>query len=114
MSQQSRQGLYVYQPFGVQDGERWHAGRIYGVGGLTPLSRCDGFTKVEATAIVAALSAPAPSAVHQLTELRAELRAEGIWMTAGNGEDVHAIQSDDVMRLIDARLSRLQADQEGK
>lgn len=63
MSQQAKAGIYVYQPYGVQDGkERWDSGRIYGVGGLPIEATCKGFTKQEAEAIVAALQPPALTA----------------------------------------------------
>ena len=56
MSEQSKDGLYVFQPFGMQDGkERWEAGRIYAISGLPMLATIKGLTKPEAEAVLAAL-----------------------------------------------------------
>ena len=56
MSQQEPKGVYVYQPFGIQDGkERWNLGLIYGVGGLPTLTTIEGLTKEGASRIAAAL-----------------------------------------------------------
>lgn len=60
MSEQSKDGLYVFQPFGMQDGkERWEAGRIYAISGLSMLATIKGLTRSEAEAVLAALVAPA-------------------------------------------------------
>lgn len=57
MSIIEREGLYVYQPYGIQDGkERWNFGLIYGVGGLPNLSEIKGVTKRGAELIVQALA----------------------------------------------------------
>jgi hypothetical protein len=56
MSQSEPNGIYVYQPFGIQDGkERWSLGLIYGVGGLPNLTRIEGLTKDGAERVAAAL-----------------------------------------------------------
>ena len=56
MSETAPKGIYVYQPFGIQDGkERWNLGLIYAVGGLPNLTRVEGLTKAAAELIVAAL-----------------------------------------------------------
>jgi hypothetical protein len=55
MSEQAKEGLYIYQPFGQQDGQKWKEGRIYGIGGLPIHARVDGLTKQEAESILSAL-----------------------------------------------------------
>lgn len=56
MSEQAKDGIYVYQPFGVQHPDKWKSGRIYGIGGLPMEATCHGLTKAEAEAVVAALT----------------------------------------------------------
>lgn len=56
MSQQEPEGLYIYQPYGIQDRAQWERGRIYGIGGLPLCARIDGLTKSEAEAILKALA----------------------------------------------------------
>lgn len=56
MSETAPKGLYVYQQFGSQHPDHWRTGRVYGVGGLSLLTRIDGLYKSEAEAIVRALS----------------------------------------------------------
>lgn len=55
MSEQSRAGIYVYQPFGIQHPDKWKSGRIYGIGGLPMEATCHGLTKQEAEAVLDAL-----------------------------------------------------------
>lgn len=56
MSQQAKDGIYIYQPYGMQDGkERWDEGRIYAISGLSMLATIKGLTKPEADAVLAAL-----------------------------------------------------------
>jgi hypothetical protein len=55
MSEQEREGIYIYQPYGSQDRESWASGRIYGIGGLPIRTRVDGLTKEEAEAVLIAL-----------------------------------------------------------
>ena len=47
---------YIYQPFGIQDKERWSSGRIYGVAHHL-LASIDGLTKSESEAVLSALIA---------------------------------------------------------
>jgi len=56
MSDQPKGGIYVYQPFGMQDRARWEAGRVYGIGGLPIEATCQGLTKAEAEAVRDALN----------------------------------------------------------
>lgn len=57
MTSESRKGIYVYQPFGFQDGrERYNLGLVYAVGGLPPHTRIEGLTKEGARRVVAALA----------------------------------------------------------
>lgn len=46
---------YVYQPFGIQDRDKWASGRIYGVAGLALETTITGLLKCEAEAVLAAL-----------------------------------------------------------
>ena len=56
MSERVVKAIYVYQPFGIQDGkERWDLGRIYGVEGHSWFSKINGLTKKEAEAVAIAL-----------------------------------------------------------
>lgn len=56
MSEQEPKGIYVYQPFGIQDGnERWNLGLIYGIGGLPNFTRIEGLTKDGADRVLKAL-----------------------------------------------------------
>jgi hypothetical protein len=55
MSEQAKDGIYVYQPFGVQHPDKWKSGRIYGIGGLPMEATCHGLTKQEAEAVRDAL-----------------------------------------------------------
>jgi DUF1009 family protein len=56
MSQSEKKGIYVYQPYGIQDGkERWNLGLIYGVGGLPLHTTIKGLTKDGAERVAAAL-----------------------------------------------------------
>jgi len=57
MSNQEREGIYVYQPFGtVTDPARAMTGRLYGLGGLPFGVHCNGLTKDEADAFADALN----------------------------------------------------------
>lgn len=54
MSDKEPKGLYVYQPFGMQNRGHWTAGSIYGVGGLE-WATIHGLTKSQAEAVLKAL-----------------------------------------------------------
>jgi hypothetical protein len=56
MSQHEPEGLYIYQPFGIQNPVHWASGRIYGIGGMPLPTTLTGLTRPEAEAILAALS----------------------------------------------------------
>lgn len=58
MSEHKPEGLYIYQPYGIQNPVQWAAGRIYGIGGLPLCAIVDGLTKSEAEAVLKALAAP--------------------------------------------------------
>lgn len=57
MSQgEPNRGIYVYQPFGIQDGkERWNLRLIYAVGGLPMHTKIEGLTRDGAERVAAAL-----------------------------------------------------------
>ena len=56
MSEDGPKGVYIYQPFGIQDGkERWNLGLIYGVAGLPMHTTIKGLTKEGAERVAAAL-----------------------------------------------------------
>jgi hypothetical protein len=70
MSEHQPDGLYVYQPFGsVSHPDRAKSGRLFGVGGLPYEAKCQGLTRQEAEAIVAALTkmreAASPAALEE-------------------------------------------------
>ena len=52
MSQSEPKAPYIYQPYGMQDKEQWFLGRIYGVAGVSNITRIDGLTKAEAEAVL--------------------------------------------------------------
>ena len=56
MSETAPEGVYVYQPLGMQNKIHWSAGRIYGVGGVSHLTTISGLTQPEAQAITDALN----------------------------------------------------------
>ena len=72
MSQQEPDGLYVYQPYGMQDKLNWMTQRIYAIGGLPMTATISGLLREEADAIVALLlrkDAPAiPKNINGLVE----------------------------------------------
>lgn len=55
MSQHEPDGLYVYQPYGMQDKMQWMTQRIYAIGGLPMTTTISGLTREEADAICALL-----------------------------------------------------------
>lgn len=56
MSAEEPKGPYIYQPFGMQDKHHWASGRIWGIGGVSILTKIDGLTKPEAETVLAALT----------------------------------------------------------
>ncbi len=59
MSQHEPGGLYIYQPFGIQNPVHWASGRIYGIGGMPLPATITGLTKEEASSVLAALKTEA-------------------------------------------------------
>jgi hypothetical protein len=54
MSEHEPKGIYIYQPFGIQNKPQWESGRIYGVGGLPMGTIIEGLTKPEAESMLCA------------------------------------------------------------
>ena len=53
--EKEKEGLYIYQPYGIQDESHWAMKRIYAIAGLSILTEIKGLTKKEAEAILEAL-----------------------------------------------------------
>lgn len=52
MSARAPDHPYIYQPFGMQNEDHWAAGRIYAIGGLSPLVTIKGLTREEADTLL--------------------------------------------------------------
>ena len=57
MSDQPKETPYVYQPYGIQHKEHHRFGRLWAVATDSHLTRIDGLTQIEASAICDALIA---------------------------------------------------------